>query len=164
MADIFGRNPSPFAGAFAADASTMTIGGLNMATHLIQQMSINYSQPVNTIFEIGSNNRYYVVGRTTGQMSLGKVVGPTVVSAAWLAQMGNVCAAGSRDLSLRLGNSACGGVSAAAVGGALAAATSGAVTLTAKACVATMVGYSLQSQDMLINEQVQLIYGELNRS
>ena len=153
MADIFGRNPSPFAGAFAADASTLTIAGQNMATHLIQQLSVNYTQPVNTLFEIGSNNRYYVVGRTTGQMQLGKIVGPTVVSAAFLATLGDVCAQGSRDLTLNLGNAACKGAGAGA-----------SVTLTAKACVATMVGYSMQAQDMLINEQVQLIFGELNRN
>lgn len=153
MADIFGRNPSPFAGAFAADASTLIIGGTNMATNLIQQLSVNYTQPVNTIFEIGSNNRYYVVGRTTGQMTWGKIIGPTVVGTALLAKLGNVCAQGSRDLTLRLGNSQCSG-----------SGTGGSITLTAKAVVAMMVGYSMQSQDMLINEQCQFTFGELNRS
>lgn len=154
MADIFGRAPSPFAGAFAADASTLSIAGVSQATHLVQQLSVNYTQPVNTIFEIGSNNRYYVVGRTSGQMQLGKIVGPTVVSTTLLATLGNPCATGSRDLTLTLGNSACNG----------GAGQGQSVTLTAKACVATMIGYSMQSQDMLINEQLQLIFGELNRT
>lgn len=153
MPDIFGRAPSPFAGAFSADSSTLSLAGIDQALSLVQQLSINYTQPVNTLFEIGSNNRYYVVGRTTGQMQMGRIIGPTVVSTALLQRLGNVCSAGNRDLTMTLGNSACTGTG-----------TGKSVTLMAKACVATMIGYSMQSQDMLINEQLQIIFGELSRT
>lgn len=152
MADIFGRNDSPFAGAFAADASVLVIGGQAMATHLIQQLSINYSQNVNTLFEIGSNNRYYVVGRTTGQIQLGKIIGPSIVGSAFLALLGNPCSGGNKDVFLLLGNSACSG-----------AGVGGFIILIAKAVVLMSVGYSMQAQDMLINEQVQGMFGQLNR-
>lgn len=152
MPDIFGRNASPFAGAFAADNSSLIFGGQNMATHLCQQLSVNYTQNVNTLFEIGSNNRYYVVGRTTGQMQMGFIIGPTVFGSAFLAAIGNPCAGGNKDLTLNLGNSACAG-----------AGTGKTVTLIAKACVAMSIGYTMQSQDMLINEQLQVMFGELNR-
>lgn len=152
MADIFGRNDSPFAGAFAADASFLVIGGQNMATHLIQQLSVNYSQNVNTLFEIGSNNRYYVVGRTTGQLQLGKIIGPGILSSAWLAFLGNPCSQGNKDVWLWLGNSACTG-----------AGVGGSIILYARAVVIMSVGYSMQAQDMLINEQVQAMFGQLNR-
>jgi hypothetical protein len=152
MPDIFGRNPSPFAGAFAADASLLIFNGENQALALIQQLSINYSQPVNTIFEIGSNNRYYVVGRTTGQVMFGRIVGPVITSGALLAVLGNVCAQGDRNLFFVLGNAACQGSGAGRV-----------VKLFAQAVVAQSVGYSMQAEQMLINEQVQCICGQLDR-
>lgn len=152
MPDIFGRNPSPFMGAFAADASVLIFNGVDQALQLIQQLSVNYSQPVNTIFEIGSNNRYYVVGRTTGQVMFGRIIGPTVTSAALLQVLGNVCAKGDRNLTLTLGNAACAGSGAGKK-----------IILIAKAVVAQSVGYSMQAEQMLINEQVQCICGELER-
>jgi hypothetical protein len=152
MADIFGRNDSPFAGAFAADASKLVIGGQDQATHLVQNLSLNYSQNVNTLFEIGSNNRYYVVGRTTGQFQWGRIIGPTAAGSEFLALLGNPCSQGNKDLIMNLGNAACNGI------------TKANINLTAKACVLMSVGYSMQAQDMLINEQLQGMFGQLNRT
>lgn len=152
MADIFGRNDSPFVGAFAADASTLIISGVDQKTHLIQQLSLNYNQTVNTLFEIGSNNRYYVVGRTTGQFQFGRIIGPTVVGDELIAKLGNPCSSGDKDLTMNLGNAGC------------IAGTKKTINVTAKACVMMSLGISLQSQDMLINEQLQGMFGQLNRT
>lgn len=153
MADILGRGDSPYVGAFSADASRLFVGALNMAGNLVQSLGVNYTQPVSPLFEVGSNNRYYVVGRTTGSMTMGKVIGPTVISNALIAFLGNPCAPGSRRLTLSLGNAQCSGAGAGTV-----------FALIADACVATGISYGTQANDLLVNEQLQVMFGQLQRT
>jgi hypothetical protein len=160
MADVFGREDSPFAGAFAADKSILQLGdmGSNAAGSLVQNLNVNYQQAVNQVFEIGSNNRYYVVGRTSGTIGFGRIVGPKIVALELLQRLGNVCQgdAASHRLQFILGSSACNWKDS---GGAAAKN----VTITADAVVATSVGYTVAAQDMLINENVQCLCGQVSR-
>ena len=157
MNDILGRAPSPYIGAFAADASSLIFNGQNGAGLLIQQVQIGYEQPVNPLFEVGSNNRYYVVGRTMGNMSMDRVYGPSGLNDTILQQLGNVCAPGQKTLKLSLGSSSCTQTAGGTVGNP-------AVALIANACVARGVNYRTESQQMLLNEQVQIIFGQLSRA
>lgn len=158
MADILGRSDSPFNGAFAAEGSRLFFGdlqnnGLNGVGNLVQGMSVQYMQPVSTLFELGSNYRYYVVGRTSGNMSMEKILGPAATTEALLARLGNPCSGGSRALYLELGGVGC---TESVTGG-------GTVRLRADACIATGVGYGLNAQDLLLRENVQVIFGMLSR-
>lgn len=161
MADVFGRADSPFAGAFSADKSVLQLGdmGGNAAGSLVQNLQVNYQQQVNQIFEIGSASRYYVVGRTNGNISFGRVVGPRIVALELLQRLGNVCEgdAASHRLQFTLGSSACNWKD---VGGA----SGSNIRIVADAVVATSVGYSVQAQDMLINENVQCMCGQVSRN
>jgi hypothetical protein len=160
--DVFGRAPSPFEGAFAADASVVQIGGMLAARMLVQNLQINYQQAVNQIFEIGSNNRYYVVGRTNGNLSMGRVVGPIKMQLDVLALLGNVCQGRKEDknLTFNLGSAACTGVQNQVPNGG---AANTEIQIRADACVATGVSYAVQAQDMLINENVSAMFGQLSK-
>lgn len=151
--DIFGRKASPLEGAFSADSSTVTIAGINGAKSLVQNLQISYQQQVNQIYEVGSANRYYVVGRTNGTIAIGRVVGPANLQDAMLTRIGNACAAGDKSLTFNLGNSAC-------LGENIGKTTN----IKADACVATSVSYSVQAQDMLVNENVQAMCGQLSKT
>jgi hypothetical protein len=151
--DVFGRKPSPLEGAFSADSSTVTVGGIEGAKALIQNLQISYQQQVNQIYEVGSANRYYVVGRTNGTIAIGRVVGPANLNDAILTRLGNACAAGNKSLTFNLGSASCLGVGKGA-----------SVEVTADACVATSVSYSVQAQDMLVNENVQAMFGQLSKT
>jgi hypothetical protein len=153
MADIFGRKDSPFEGAFSADSSTMKVGGVDGAKSLIQNLQVSYQQQVNQIYEVGSANRYYVVGRTNGTIAIGRVVGPANLQDAMITRLGNPCSAGDKSLSFSLGSAACKGVGAG-----------NAINIKADACVATSVSYSVQAQDMLVNENVQAMCGQLSKT
>lgn len=76
--DIFGykRNAKP-AGVFSSEDSKLTIGGKDMAStaYLVQNWSINYTQNVEELFEVGSNRLYWMKGRPVGQGGIGRVLG-----------------------------------------------------------------------------------------
>lgn len=157
MADVLGRADSPFNGAFSAEGSELffgdAAGGIDGKGNLVQGMNVQYQQPVSTLFEVGSNFRYYVVGRTSGQMSMEKILGPAASTEALLTRLGNPCLGGSRALNLTLRG----------VGCTEAVAAGGAVRLRADACVATGLGFGLNAQDLLLRESVQIMFGQLSR-
>jgi hypothetical protein len=161
MADVFGRSDSPFVGAFSADQSRLFFADQNMAGSLTQNLNVQYNQTVSPLFEIGSSNRYYVVGRTSGNMGLGLIIGPAKFNTAFIQRLGNVCASGSRRVSLELGGGLCQGGS---LGGLSAQGGANDVKLTADACVAMGITYGVQSQDVLVNEAIQIMFGQLSRS
>ena len=78
--DIFGykRNAKP-SGVFSSEDSNLFIGaaGGNVASqgYLIQNWSVNYTQNVEELFEIGSNRLYWMKGRPVGQGGIGRVLG-----------------------------------------------------------------------------------------
>ena len=160
--DVFGRDDSPFNGAFAADKSTLHLGALGQkaAGSLVQSLQVNYTQTVNQVFEVGSSNRYYVVGRTNGTISFARIVGPTAVTNEILAALGDVCNGdpAAHNLTFEMGSSSCNFNQKGPV-----KAKGTKVTLKCDAVVATSVGYAVQAQDMLINENVQCICGQVSR-
>ena len=155
--DVFGRGASPFGGAFSADYSTMQFSAYpGKSGALIQNLQVNYQQQVNQIFEIGSPYRYYVVGRTSGTLAFGRIVGPVATNKDILKKLGNICKTteADRTITLNLGSPDC-----TAVG--QQPANSG-IALEASAVIATSVGFSVQAQDMLINENVQCTCGQVS--
>lgn len=151
--DVLGRNPSPFVGAFSADASRLFFGSENQAGAVVQNLQIGYQQSVRPLFEIGSNNRYYVVGRTQGDMTIGRILGPAVFLSTILSALGNPCAQVNRLVTVQLGNSGCSG----AVAGK-------DVNLFMDACVAMSVRFATEAEQLLVNEQIAIMFGQLSRS
>jgi hypothetical protein len=148
--DIFGRAPSPHKGSFSADNSFLQFFGQQGAGMIVQNMSVNYSQSVEVIFEVGSNYRYYVVGRPQGQMGTSRVVGPSNVVLAILTKLGNPCDIGDRSTTLTLGNSGC---SSNTQGGQLSYKMSD--------CLAENYGFSTQAERFVVQDQVGIRFGML---
>ncbi len=151
--DIFGRADSPFAGAFSAESSRLSIAGADAAKQLVQDLNVNYQQPVQAIYEVGSNYRYYVVGRTSGNMGIGQILGPSKLLNAQLELLGNPCSgsAANKLIALNLGNSGCS-----------EAGIADPVNLYASACVAMSAAFGMNSQDLLLRKNVQVMFGELS--
>jgi hypothetical protein len=166
--DILGRKPSPYVGAFAAEESKLRIDGIDGAGLLVQSLQVGYQQPVQPLFEVGSNNRYFIVGRAQGSMGIERVFGPQRLAEAILARLGNVCSGGSRVLNLEMGSSACttgaNAPIAGLAGGAALAAVATPVKLIADGCVASGVNYRTESQQMLLQESTQVVFGQLSRA
>ncbi len=102
MADIFNRVTDVFGGSFASDSARLTFpalaGGGSEVGMLVQNMTSRYTQMVNRLYELGSNAVYYVSGRTSGDMSVARIVGPRKISAAFYQTYGDVCRARSNSL------------------------------------------------------------------
>lgn len=148
MADIFSRTTDRFGGAFSADSTTISFSGAGSgfdAGLLMQNIQMSYTQQVTRLFEVGSPNVYYVGGRTAGNGSIQRVVGPKKLSAAFYKSFGDVCNAVNNTLHASMA-SGCGNDAG------------GSASFTAHYCVITTVGLSIGSADMLINESIGLIF------
>lgn len=150
MPDIFNRNTDTFGGSFAADQAKLTFpaisGGGADAGLLVQNLSMQYMQNVTRLYEVGSAAIYYVGGRTQGQASVSRVVGPRTIAAAFYQTYGDVCNAGSNILHFAMQTGCPGntGFSQAAY--------------TARYAVITAVGVAVESQQVLINENLAMMF------
>lgn len=149
MAHIFGRTGPTLAGVFAADLVQVTLSG-GLSTALMQSVNFNYAQAVTRLYEIGGANVYYIGGRTQGQMQIGRVIGPGATIQQLYSSYGDVCNSKNNSLQFGVAGSSCGGGQD--------------LTYTAKYCVLTNVGVSVQAQEMIIGENAALMFSNLDVS
>ena len=144
--DIFGRLPMQFGGAFSADAAVVSFGGLagGGVGLLTQQLMFSYQQRVTRLYEIGSRFTFYVVGRSQGDASVQRVLGPRPVSLAFYQAYGNPCTSGTLLFQVGVG------CSLGQVQGALA------FLLTGVLIVAIQI--SVRAEDMIVAEGLQMMY------
>lgn len=153
MPDIFNRNTDTYGGSFAADQARVTFPALANgagadAGLLVQNMGANYSQQVTRLFEVGSPAVYYVGGRTSGQASIQRIIGPKKIAKEFYSTYGDVCRARTNTLHFSV---ATGCDTTTAAGFARA-------SYTAHFVVITTIGVNLGAADMLINEQLQMMF------
>jgi len=114
---------------------------------LVTNVQINYQQNVNQIFNVADDKSYFVVGRTQGNGTVGHVIGPTSTTTEAIANLGNICNASSVAFTwLNPGGEKC------EAGGQIRYLLD---------VVATSVGFTIQAQDMIINENIGLQFGTL---
>jgi len=146
--DIFIRAATQLAGAFSADQGRLSFGG-GISTALVQNVNASYMQNVTRLYEVGNApnqcmaNVYYVGGRSQGQMSIARVIGPSILLSAYYCKFGNVCQAQTNTIQLTFNPLACNG---------------GWAAYTCNYCVITQVGISVAAQDMIVNESSQLMF------
>lgn len=99
VTDIFNRRPLTVGNGFAADSAAFTFTGLAAnAGMMINNMSFQYAQPINRIYELQSQKTYYVAGRPQGSGTFGRILGTDAVSTAFYKQYGDVCESTSNKL------------------------------------------------------------------
>ena len=151
MPEVFQRAATTLAGSFSAEHGRLSFGS-GVPTTLVMNLGAQYTQNVSRLYEVGSNgagqgagsaNMYYVGGRSAGNMSIARVLGPAVLMSAFYAKFGDVCNAAGNTIQLLFNPLACNG---------------GNATFTAKFCVLVQIGISLNSQEMIVNEQSNLMF------
>jgi hypothetical protein len=153
MANIFG-NTQTLKGAFKADLAKALINGTPTGL-LIQNMQFSFSQNVAMLHEVGSSDVYYVVGRAQGTAGISRVIGPVALSIAFLQKLGDGCQAPTNQLQLNMQGGAC-------VAGGTAGSAAGSYTLFG--VLLTTISNQVAATDMLINEQLQLMFVNLDMS
>lgn len=152
MADIFGRKDMVYGGGFVSDTGVIQDGG-GITGILMQNLQVQYQRPITKIFELGkagaNSNVYYVEGRPQGTLTIARVIGFSATIGAFYTKYGNACNAAQNNMSLNMTSAQCGG-------------TGKQIGLTMHACVLTGVGFSIQAQQLVINENSSMEFANMS--
>jgi len=152
--DIFGRAVD-IGTPMSADGVRMIVGDLG-EDMLVQQVATQYQQNVNRLWEVGSPKTYFIAGRTQGQMQIKRVLGPSNgVSQAFIKKYGNVCNIRSTQITLAL-------VVTCLPDCEVNPDPKPSIKCTG--VVLTSVGYAVSAVDMIINEDLTLLFARQDRN
>jgi len=151
MANVF-RATQKHGGSFQASDLVMQINGNSLASHVVQQVGMQYQQQISQVFEIGSNNVYYVGGRANGTMNIARIAGPEQIPGILITAYNDICSPG--EMKLSRGSSKC------ASGGAIAQQQDGEYAL--DGVIMTSLGINTQAQEVVVNEQMAFQFIDLD--
>jgi hypothetical protein len=153
MASIFGdATRGDYQGAFRSTAGTaLRFAGKDVT--LVQNLQVSHAQPVQPLFEVGSQKRFYVVGKAGGTFSIGQILGFGNETLSGVTDLANPCQ-GDRQLNLVIPNSFC----------KLGGSNGGTLSLSLKGVLLQQVGFSVASQDNLINSNLSGVMVDLEYS
>lgn len=167
MANIFENTDQTIGGAFTAENCTLNLGtdaqGQEIGGAIVQRVQFNIERPINFIYEIPNapgqpQKVYYVGGRRRGQATFERVVGGSATFSAFVSTYGPLCDAPGKDITLTA-TGQCEIAAAGAQGQPGAAAQTTKYTL--KTPKITALGASVSAQDIVIVENVQLVFLDL---
>lgn len=130
-------------GAVRAEDVVLTLGSKAV---LVQQFQFTVNRTVNFLYEIGSNNVYYVGNRRQGQCQLTRVMAGNGEFQTLIQTYGNMC----QPRNMMLQGIACKG--------------GGSVNYDVKDATLTSIGASVTAQDVVINENLGFICSDIDVS
>jgi hypothetical protein len=83
MTDIFGlKTEFGDTQILTADFLTLRVGGTDTTRKgfLVQNVTLQYNQPLNRVYEVGTGLVYFAPGRAIGTMQLGRIIGDRPLS------------------------------------------------------------------------------------
>ena len=163
--DIFGQR-TKFGGAFKASLAGITFstdanspnGGLGL---LVQNFNAQYQQQVNRVWELSpEQNTYYVVGRSQGNIGVGRIVGPRLIGYDFIDKFSDACRASENIIRLNPFTAFCydSKYDPGVIRRSADQSKEDGVARYYVGCLMTGLSTSIQAQDMLINDQLQLMY------
>ena len=104
MTDIFNRNIGTIGDAFSADSLVFNFntgeGEGEQIGLIVQNISVQYTQPVNKMYDLADNQHaYYVAGRPQGVCQMAKILGKSAAVQKFYTQFGDVCNAKDTNIS-----------------------------------------------------------------
>ena len=185
MANVYARQQTGYGGSFASDIAALTIAGNpNSQLGIVQNVQISFAQQIARIYDVSNGGAsgfgaigdalggvvpvFYVGGRTQGQATIARVLGPQSAALCdFYTAMGNVCNPQDLSFTFRGGCMPAGGPGStkvgAVIGNAKGTAPFNKVMYTIQAAVMTNMGVQVGSQDMIVNENVTLMFANLDR-
>jgi len=162
--DIFNKTARNVVGGFSVDKAKLTFTGATgldaSSGLLVQNIQIQYTQQVSFVYDLAkADDVYYVAGRTSGTMALGKVVGEKGLVTSFYNAYGDVCQVKGKTIELS-GIAGCTPTTPA--GGSTAESTNfGTGTITIREPVIVQFGLTMRIEEAVIGENVQLIFATL---
>lgn len=144
MPTIFGTTRTAKASGEMASSefAKVTLGG---ETTLGQNVTGSYNRQIQTIFELGNPNVYWIGGHEQGTLSLGRLVGKNGFFA-----------------NLTTGN--CGEITPVGINIAAGTCTTGSGGLSISDAVVESVGFQMSAGELQIGETVSIRFSSLSRS
>ena len=173
MSDIYQRQKTQFAGAFASDVAALTIAGTPTNVGIVQNVNMSFSQQVARIYDVSNGGSggaaggvvpvFYVGGRTQGQGTIARILGPQSGALCdFYNKMGNVCSPQDFSFTFAGGCDAASGTSKPApFKNAVGAANFNKVKYSITGALMTNLSVTVGSQDMLVNENITLMFANL---
>ena len=146
--DIFSREAG-IGQPYKAENSALILPGADDVL-VVQNLNVQYLQQVSRIWEIGSNNSYFIGGRTQGNLQMGSVVGPKAINSALIERLGDVCTMTNFGESNTVGfqmDNPCSNTDVA--------------NLACVGCVLTSIGFRVASADMVVSQDMALMFAFL---
>jgi hypothetical protein len=175
MSDIFSRQNDAFTGSFSADGAAITfphfglknvvgqdaafldengqVIGADGAGLLVQCLNIQYSQIITKVYELDTPFCYYIGGRTQGGMGLSRIIGPRPIQVNFYSKFGDVRDVVTNDIDIIV-RAGCPTADAAGIDVGPSIYSSGF-------CVINYIGLSVAAADVVITEQLQMLFGSL---
>lgn len=131
----------------AADATRMLLPFVGDEDFMLQSVNLQYNQKISRLWEVGSNKTFFFAGRTEGNINAKRIVGNKNAALSFVKQFGDVCNMAGNMLTLQLDSGCTDFVSRGSI--------------KASGCVINSVAYSIQAQEMIINEDVGIMFARL---
>jgi len=144
--DVFNREVD-LGTPLAADATRLLVSGLVEEDMLAQNVRIEYRQNINRLWEVGSSKQFFIAGRTEGTVQVGRIIAGKGVSGEFVQQYGDVCNMPGNQITLLFEQ------------GCTTRQTLGKVT--ASGVVVQSVAYAVSAQEMVINEDIGMMFARL---
>lgn len=156
MADIFGKTSRNIAGAFSVDKARLDFPDIgatgNSSGLLVQNIQISYQQQVSFVYDLAkADDVYYIAGRASGTLAMGKIVGSKGILKAFYEKFGNVCNVANQSVTLS-GLAGC------------SASTNVTNAVTIREPVVSQFGLTMNVDTAIIGENVQMIFATLELS
>jgi len=180
MSDIYQRQKTQFAGAFASDVAGLTFAGATTGLGIVQNVQISFAQQVARIYDVSNGGLgggeaqgivpvFYVGGRTQGQGTIARILGPQSGALCdFYNAMGNVCAPQDLQFTFAGGCGVNEGGKQNSVtreittnSSAQGNGTFNKVRYSITGALMTNIGVTIGSQDMLVNENITLMFANL---
>ena len=175
MSAIYERQKTGWGGSFASDIAAMSLAGSGISLGIVQNTQLQFAQQIARIYDVGNNGGggtggfvpvFYVGGRTQGQATIARVLGPQSGALCdFYKSMGNVCQPQDLQFTFAGGCPGAGGpqpTARSSINSSTGNADYNRVKYTAIACVITNLGISVASQDMIVNENISLMFANLD--
>lgn len=164
MSDIFSTNIQPaYGGSFAMDEAVLTFSGLPGGDgglgFLIQSVSVQYTRPVQRIFELGPRKvTYYVAGRPEGRMQIQRLAAPAPVQSSFLTQFSNICNVPNNTFSITTRpGTLCTGINAI-----VSQDSTVDSRYTFKYCIIDNVAFTMSVGQMAMTENISLMFAAMS--
>lgn len=150
MSDVFQARGS-LGGVFKGTQVELTLGGSSngaLKGSLVQNIAINYTRNISRIWELGSEDTYYIVGHTEGQAQLSRIVAKA--SADILDALGDACTAASNVLNISTQADVC-------------SDTGERFGVSAKGPVLVSRGFSIDANQFMLTSQAGIMFSGLEK-